>query len=910
MMIQYLALFLFIVSIIAVVFVAKAKISQKESVREEYAVKCLAAIVSLVGLAIASITSKEGISDQAFSLFARILGYPLPEASPVPFSEKALVVLLVLVAIYLISISHQKWKGLVSADEVDRERMKRSNSLISQAVNEGTRIVRHEPKRIVYREEKRIDPVSMPAEPNLVWHDHARELFELWQQRSFFSAFGENDWDSQAKCWVGDDRVRKQKIFLFCINGRPHDEILNSFHEYVRLRAPGIASTLYCVYRDEISESAIFETCREVTILSEEFLYQNLVYFSDYKNEIIRRAEKEFFPGTATSICDIYTASAISLDAAGENVVSHDLGTYLQEWSKQPPGKHLAIMGEYGQGKSTGALMYVYDSVRSDWSKTDGRIPLLIELRGKTPENLSQLDLMALWGQQYKFQASALLKLIIAGRIILIFEGFDEMANVADTESRVAHFRSLWKFAFSKSKIIFTGRRNLFFEDKELNIVFKTESQGSSTSFCKVVHLMPFDQSRIENSLRWASIDVKNEILSASAFNVQIRDIVSRPSLLYIVASMWDELRELLGQGGITSAKVIDSFILHSYARQEMKESDLNFMSLTTTERRFFHEGIAIYMASKGATNQIVNADLRAVVTRLYEAYPRDIHVSSNVVLETNRRPLKLRMSDVDEPIDYILTDVRTHGILVNDVGRRDAFRFAHKSFYELLAAKVHAYQLLDLDPVFYRSIRQAMDGNIGNSDRETEILRFFAEFLMVHPIGESNSSNRSILLLDLLFGISLYSPILRSIARGTRIAVMRVAFNQSYRRRILLFALSMILLQLVWLMLSTSTFAAAFPSFIRIARPKDVFKFELIPVIVACSATLLSTYLTLQTTGLRRKMTLWAAVLLVSDESFRTNTGMRSIQRVLGAKAATRLIIEMSVYHHMQTYRHSDENS
>jgi hypothetical protein len=162
--------------------------------------------------------------------------------------------------------------------------------------------------------------------------------------------------------------------------------------------------------------------------------------------------------------------------------------------------------------------------------------------------------------------------------------------------------------------------------------------------------------------------------------------------------------------------RLIDRFILHSYERQQRKEADLGFMALTTTERQYFHEGLAVYMAARGATNQITSVHLQAAIERLYNAYPEDVNVSDSVVLETARKPLKVRIPNHEDAIEVISTDVRTHGILVNDLGQRDAFRFAHKSFYELLAAKAHAFQLLRIEPMFYRSILAAMDGSIGNA--------------------------------------------------------------------------------------------------------------------------------------------------------------------------------------------------
>jgi len=262
------------------------------------------------------------------------------------------------------------------------------------------------------------------------------------------------------------------------------------------------------------------------------------------------------------------------------------------------------------------------------------------------------------------------MKLLIAGKLIIIFEGFDEMANISNAEARIAHFRSLWMFAFPKSKIIFTGRRNLFFEDKELHIVFKGTDDSVSGHLCEVVHLCPFDQLKIKQSLRWMDTCSAEEIIAAASTNIQILDIVSRPSLLYIVASLWSDMRQLFNQGGISSAQVIDKFVMHSYARQEMKERTLGFMKLTKTERRYFHEGIAVYMASTGSTNQITASDLAAAIQRLYKSYPENSHISDTVLSETDRPPLRSRLPESEETIEMILTDVRTHGILVNDLGK------------------------------------------------------------------------------------------------------------------------------------------------------------------------------------------------------------------------------------------------
>jgi hypothetical protein len=55
------------------------------------------------------------------------------------------------------------------------------------------------------------------------------------------------------------------------------------------------------------------------------------------------------------------------------------------------------------------------------------------------------------------------MKLLVAGKLLIIFDGFDEMANVADIKSRVEHFRSLWQFSYPKTKNYYLPGDVIFF---------------------------------------------------------------------------------------------------------------------------------------------------------------------------------------------------------------------------------------------------------------------------------------------------------------------------------------------------------------------------------------------------------------------------------------------------------------
>jgi len=102
-------------------------------------------------------------------------------------------------------------------------------------------------------------------------------------------------------------------------------------------------------------------------------------------------------------------------------------------------------LGEYGQGKSTSSLLLCYHLIAQLAEQPDTRIPILIELRGKNPHTLTSEELLATWAHHYDISIQALLHLHMAGRLLLIFEGFDEIDLSGDTEARISHFRTLWR---------------------------------------------------------------------------------------------------------------------------------------------------------------------------------------------------------------------------------------------------------------------------------------------------------------------------------------------------------------------------------------------------------------------------------------------------------------------------------
>ena len=171
------------------------------------------------------------------------------------------------------------------------------------------------------------------------------------------------------RCWRGVDNIENKIIFLFCPQDWLDKDWIESVPKYVNAGAKDRPYKVFFVYRGEDLSQDVKEKFEELAckFLSLDFLLDHLVDFSDYYNEIRRRVERVKFPESNTTIKDIYVPSSLAT-LKGEPF-SDDLGQYLSEWAMHPPGRQLAILGEYGQGKSTGALMFVYDFIGSGFAK-------------------------------------------------------------------------------------------------------------------------------------------------------------------------------------------------------------------------------------------------------------------------------------------------------------------------------------------------------------------------------------------------------------------------------------------------------------------------------------------------------------------------------------------------------------
>lgn len=701
--------------------------NRQEYTKERLAFACLTAVTTITTTTISALLAQTTPWDVVAMLFSWITTEPRTSTPP-DFADYALVALVYPFAIAVICTVFQQSKGLRTQRQYQIEQRREEMSLVIEGVRELLRLIRRADPPPLYQLHHRRVPTQLPTEfEHTPWHIRARDLLKI---KSPSYVFADDSWHDEAKCWVGRDTHTNELICVRCTPTAMPKAALSEFMEYA-LRLTTTQNTPGTVLVVAIEEplhgscDTVLET--DVRYETEDTLLDAAVNWEDYRSDINRRMCHDTLPDSTLTIEDVFVAPNC-IPARHPTVQPRPLQDHLDNWLQDTTQRHVALLGDYGQGKSTAVLDFVHKNLTTN-SAT--RIPVLIELRGQSPRNMNRQQLLGAWSQKYHIDALALWYLHVAGRLVLIFDGFDEMALAGDAEMRLKHFRTLWTFCTPRAKLLITGRPNLFFDEAEMVSALGISEPIPGKPYCEPIRLKEFGLEQIKKALRRHPPPVREEITHFAEQNLQFAEVVSRPSLLHIVSVLW--LREGLSQqlSDLTSAYVMNLFVRHSYRRQGRKEDESSeFMALTSTEREYFMKGIATYMAAKQLPNQIAGSQLNDAILTLIEAIPDEVTRRASTIDGEVRDVLRERMANMEHPVDHVQTDVRTCGILVEDPATSGAFRFGHKSFMEYLFAEVVAAHISEQTSPDSSSILKACGARPGDIAHLPVAVKFLSELL------------------------------------------------------------------------------------------------------------------------------------------------------------------------------------
>ena len=530
------------------------------------------------------------------------------------------------------------------------------------------------------------------------WAQRVAHLLKLIDPQ--YSIDERGDWYAEHNCFIGQYGPKGDQIGLLCCDYAPNEFEQQQFIDFIQSRKEVFYKLIIAIQGEGEKSTQSFHN-HQLEYRYESELLDRLLPLKRYYTNIHRQLHEIPLEGSDRTLDDLYVPVAGQLMSVEKDQLTtekklENVEAYLLDWLGQgQENAHLAILGEYGQGKSVLSQKIAYE-VLDNYSRF-GRIPILIELRGKSPRNLNELGILNIWAQQYQISSESLLELHRAGKLLIILDGFDEMDLAGDTELLFDHFNQLWALArVPHSRIIITGRPNLFIDDQERRQALGLVEARTHLPYAKAIYLEKLNPDQIKEALRSASIPTQQGILKAlekAPTNSSFAELITRPSTLFQISTIWDKtLAERSNE--LNSATVIESFLQKAYDRQERKAANV----LTSNERHYFMMGIAIgMMLQTGYTNQIRYNQLKELVEKLWSNFPEELPPYRNATDgPSGKGNLRYRLREQADPLGVIVRDVQAAGVLVQDLSGRDLFRFAHKSYLEYLISACYATLLLN----------------------------------------------------------------------------------------------------------------------------------------------------------------------------------------------------------------------
>ncbi|MCK4762284.1 MAG: NACHT domain-containing protein, partial [Candidatus Aminicenantes bacterium] len=409
---------------------------------------------------------------------------------------------------------------------------------------------------------------------------------------------------------------------------------------------------------------------RGIELHTYEDMLTGLMNFDNYLTGLIQGFE-------GTDLERLYIEQDVIPENNPEEINSFD---FVDSWLQSPGQKHFSLLGDYGTGKTSFARKLAYDMAKKYKAEPGkNRIPFFIDLR----QCQKALSLETLLHEQLKNSGvepaneEIFLKLLAEGKILLIFDAFDEMATMSNAEITLSNFRQLNRAVEGEAKVIMASRTHYFRDKYEVDTILKKQGvKGLSEKATllyreihskpeyEIVYLKEFSEKQVKEYLKkavgkeWRAAYDKIE----SIYN--LHDLAARPVLLDMIVKTLPKIET--GRDEFNVVDLYDVYTLSWFDRDDHR------LQITKAGREELVEALAYKLWQEGKTSIHYSA-LSDVLSK---------HLKSKI---KNLRDL--------ETADY---EVRTASFLVRD--GEGNYAFAHKSFQEFFIARKIKKGLLEKD--------------------------------------------------------------------------------------------------------------------------------------------------------------------------------------------------------------------
>ncbi|MBI5365825.1 MAG: pentapeptide repeat-containing protein [Planctomycetes bacterium] len=263
----------------------------------------------------------------------------------------------------------------------------------------------------------------------------------------------------------------------------------------------------------------------------------------------------------------------------GAEIAARPLGEVVRAWLDRPGESLLTLLGDFGAGKTSFCRRLSCElALAARASRRAARVPILIDLREARSSAVTLENILANHFQTLTtrpFNPQALLHLNREGRLVLLFDGFDEIIGYADAGRYLEILRQIVLAAEGRAKVLLTCRTH-YFKDRpdelrRLGKVPDVVSTEGATALYQEIRERP--GSEIGYILEFASEQVDEYLAKAlpppanwKEFREQIRrtynleDLATRPFLLELIVRTLPRLSATHGGKTVTVADLYETY--------------------------------------------------------------------------------------------------------------------------------------------------------------------------------------------------------------------------------------------------------------------------------------------------------------------------------------------------------------
>jgi formylglycine-generating enzyme required for sulfatase activity len=401
---------------------------------------------------------------------------------------------------------------------------------------------------------------------------------------------------------------------------------------------------------------------RKVKLTSPAQLLSELLDLSEYVRRV-RNDYDNYRAGVAPLYLPLRTDLKkyfVPLQCKGD--YSGDLFDSVERFLADPEVNHLTILGDFGTGKSCCAMELTIKLLERGSS---ARIPLFFSLRDYQHEETLQSIVTKGLTEKYgivNFSYPAFLRLLEEGRLLLIFDAFDELATLSERWATVTSLRRLNEAVRGRSKAILTCRTHYFTTQA-------AEREGIGGSMPRGGELFAELEGRRNFAIAYL------EPFSQE----QIREFVYRHDPEHTDALM-EQIGRLRGVEDLATRPVLLEMILKTLPRLARESGTVNLATLYETFTKLW-------------LGEVAKGDALAPEHKLRFSQALAVKLNQDDLPRIHYSALEEYVGDffqklLRSPADRFRFDQE---IRVCDFLNRDAegyYQFAHKSFMEFFVAQ------------------------------------------------------------------------------------------------------------------------------------------------------------------------------------------------------------------------------